>query len=215
MSKRPRLGLIDDQALIRKSIVGLLDAMDEYNIIFDVTTFVELQSKLTDNRIIDILLMDIKMPDKSGFEIALWMKEKYPFIAVLALSSETDGHSISKVIKNGAKGFVDKAAEPSELAYAIATVMSGNSYLSQADLNKFSNAIQNDFDDFKNIKPSFAEKEIEFIKLACTSLSYPEIAERMFLSSNSVGDYRISVFNKLKIHSRQELAVYAAKNNLA
>lgn len=215
MNPRPRLGLIDDQALIRKSIVGLLDAMDEYAIIFDVTTFVELQAKLTDSRVIDILLMDIKMPDKSGFDIALWMKEKYPYISVLALSSETDGHSISKVIKNGAKGFVDKAAEPAELELAIATVMQGNSYLSQADLNKFSNAIQNDFDNFQNLKPSFVDKELEFIRLACTSLSYPEIAERMYLSSKSVGDYRIAVFNKLKIHSRQELAVYAAKNNLA
>ena len=211
---KPRLGLIDDQVLIRKSIVGLLDAMDEYNIIFDVTTFVELEKKLTDKEVIDVLLMDIKMPDKSGFDIALWMKDKFPLIAVLALSSETDGYSISKVIKNGAKGFVDKAAEPEELALAIETVMNGNAFLSQKDLNKFSSAIQNDLNELINGSITFIDRELEFIKLCCTSLSYPEIAAKMFLSGKSVGDYRMSVFNKLRIHSRQELAVYAAKNNL-
>jgi len=211
---KPRLGLIDDQVLIRKSIVGLLDAMDEYNIIFDVTTFVELEKKLNDNEVIDVLLMDIKMPDKSGFDIALWMKDKFPLIAVLALSSETDGYSISKVIKNGAKGFVDKGAEPEELALAIETVMNGDAFLSQKDLNKFSSAIQNDLNELMNVNVTFIDRELEFIKLCCTSLSYPEIAAKMFLSDNSVGSYRISVFTKLRINTRQELAVYAAKNNL-
>jgi DNA-binding NarL/FixJ family response regulator len=212
--RKPNIALIDDHNSVRKAYVMLLTEMDEFNIVFDVENFADLVSKLKQHRNIDLLLMDIKMPDKSGFEVASWMRGNYPLTKVLALSSESDGFSIGKVLRNGAKGFIDKAAHPSEILQAIQTVLAGDSYLSKKDFNSFSEVVQNSMDYFADSKPVFTDKELEFIKWACTSLSYKEIAAKMFVSANTTDDYRNSVFRKLGVHTRQEIAVYATKNNL-
>ena len=212
--RTPTIALIDDHIIVRKAIANLVEAFNEFNVVFDVSNFNDLKLKLKENRTLSLLLMDIRMPDKTGFEVASWMKENYPLTKVLSLSSESDGFSIAKVMRSGAKGFISKSADPTELLLAIQTVLKGDAYLSQADFNAFSDAIQNSTDYFADQKPEFTAKEEEFIRWTCTALSYPEIADKMFVSINSVGDYRASVFNKVGIHTRQELAVYAAKNHI-
>lgn len=212
--KRPSIALIDDHLVMRKGAVGLLTAFNEFNIAFDVDGFEGLVEQLQKNRHIDVLLMDIKMPGKDGFEIAAWMRSNYPLIKVLAFSSESDGYSIAKVMRNGAKGFVSKSASPTELLLAIQTVLKGDAYLSQNDFNTFQEVIQNSAGYFNQEIPDFNDKEKEFIKWACTSLSYKEIADRMYIAVKTVDSYRNFVFSKLGIHTRQELAVYASQNNL-
>ena len=154
------------------------------------------------------------MPEKNGFEVAAWMKINHFNVKVLALSSENDGYSIAKVMRCGAKGFVSKSTEPAELLHAIHTVLKGDSYLSQEDFNSFSSAIQDSNDYFATNTAEFTLKEKEFIKLSCTSLSYKQIAERLIVGIRTIEDYRIQVFAKLGIHTRQELAVYAVQNGL-
>ncbi|MFY7965911.1 MAG: response regulator [Chitinophagaceae bacterium] len=217
ISKRgkPSIALIDDHEVVRKAIRSLIGAFNEFTVLFDVGTFNELTAQLAERKIPDILLMDIRMPDKTGFEVASWMKENKPQVKVLAFSSESDGFSIAKVMRSGAKGFVSKGANPTELLLAINTVLRGDAYLSQTDFNNFSEAIQNSNDYFKNTNTvEFNAKEKAFIKLACTSLSYKEIAEKLIVGTRSVEDYRMQVFQKLGIHTRQELAVYAVQNKL-
>ncbi len=211
---RPSIALIDDHEIVRKALRNLVEAFDEFTILFDVGSFIELEGKLKSRNIPDILLMDIRMPDKSGFEVASFMKSKHPFVKVLALSSESDGFSIAKVMRCGAKGFVSKAASPGELLLAIHTVLNGDAYLSQKDFNEFSNTIQNSADYFRTTNPDFNAKEKEFIKLACTALTYKEIGDKMCLAMRSVENYRDGVFTKLEIHTRQELAVFAVQNKM-
>lgn len=211
---KPSIALIDDHEIVRKALRNLIEAFDEFNILYDVGSFIELENKFKGRSIPDLLLMDIRMPDKSGFEVASWIKSKHPFVKTLALSSESDGFSIAKVMRCGAKGFVSKAASPSELLLAIHTVLNGDAYLSQKDFNEFSNTIQNSSDYFRTTNPDFTAKEKEFIKWACTALTYKEIGDKMFLAVRSVENYRDVVFAKLEIHTRQELAVFAVQNKM-
>ena len=211
---KPSIALIDDHEIVRKALKNLIEAFDEFNVLYDVGSFIELENKFKGRSIPDLLLMDIRMPDKSGFEVASWIKSKHPFVKTLALSSESDGFSIAKVMRCGAKGFVSKAASPSELLLAIHTVLNGDAYLSQRDFNEFSNTIQNSSDYFRTNNPDFTPKEKEFIKWACTALTYKEIGDKMFLGVRSIENYRDGVFAKLEIHTRQELAVYAVQNKM-
>lgn len=213
-AKRPSIALIDDHVIVRKGLRSLVEAFNEYDVAFDVENFVDLTIKLKENRHIDLLLMDIKMPIKDGFEVALWMRENYPLIKVLAVSSEEDGFSITKVIRNGAKGFCGKSASPTELLLAIQTVLRGDVYLSQSSLNMFNDVLQNSTGYFANTKVVFSDKELEFINYACTAFTYAEIAEKMFVGLKAVENWRTIIFSKIGIQTRQELAVYAAQNNL-
>ena len=216
MSKkgRPSIALIDDHSIVRKGLRNLIEAFDEFNVLFDVENFDDLETTLKNNRNLNLLLMDIKMPDKSGFDVVIWMREKYPLTKVLAVSSEEDGFSIAKVMRNGAKGFVGKSASPTELLLAIQTVLKGDAYLSQDNFNLFSEVIQNSTNYFKDENILFTEKELEFIKWACTGLTYQEISDKLFVNLKTVDGWRAIVFHKLSIHTRQELAVYAVKNKL-
>lgn len=213
-TKKPSIALIDDHVIVRKGLRSLVEAFNEYNVAFDVENFVDLTVKLKENRHIDLLLMDIKMPIKDGFEVALWMREHYPLIKILAVSSEEDGFSISKVIRNGAKGFCGKSASPTELLLAIQTVLRGDVYLSQSSLNMFNDVLQNSTGYFTNNKIIFSDKELEFINYACTAFTYTEIADKMFVGLKAVENWRTVIFAKIGIQTRQELAVYAAQNNL-
>ena len=211
---KPTIALIDDHEIVRKGLRNLVEAFDEFNIVFDVENFEELKSKLKINRTLDLLLMDIKMPDISGFDVVIWMKEHYPLIKVLAVSSEEDAFSIAKVIRNGAKGFVGKSSGAVELLLGIQTVLSGNVYLNQENFNLFSEVIQNSTNYFTNTNLIFTEKERELIEWSCTSLTYTDIADKMFMSIKTLEGYRSAIFNKIGIQTRQELAVYAVQNRL-
>lgn len=213
-AKKPSIALIDDHVIVRKGLRSLVEAFNEYDVAFDVESFADLTVKLKENRHLDLLLMDIKMPIKDGFEVALWMRDHYPLIKVLAVSSEEDGFSITKVIRNGAKGFCGKSASPTELLLAIQTVLRGDVYLSQSSLNMFNDVLQNSSGYFTNTKVVFTEKEIEFINYACTAFTYTEIADKMFVGLKTVENWRTVIFSKIGIQTRQELAVYAAQNNL-
>lgn len=213
-AKKPSIALIDDHVIVRKGLRSLVEAFNEYDVAFDVESFADLTVKLKENRHLDLLLMDIKMPIKDGFEVALWMRDHYPLIKVLAVSSEEDGFSITKVIRNGAKGFCGKSASPTELLLAIQTVLRGDVYLSQSSLNMFNDVLQNSSGYFTNTKVVFTEKEIEFINYACTAFTYSEIADKMFVGLKTVENWRTVIFSKIGIQTRQELAVYAAQNNL-
>lgn len=213
-NRKPCIALIDDHFIVRKGLRNLIESFNEFIILFDVDNFSDLQKQIKENRHLDILLMDIKMPNKDGFEIALWMRDNYPLIKVLAVSSEEDGFSIAKIIRNGAKGFCGKSASPTELLIAIQTVFKGDVYLSQTSLNLFNEVLQNSTNYFTQNDLSFTEREREFIKWSCTAFSYIEIANKMNASFKTIEGYRSSVFHKIGIQTRQELAVYAANNKL-
>ena len=211
---KPTIALIDDHGIVRKGLRGLVEAFEEFIVVFDVENFENLKNNLKAYRTLDLLLMDIKMPDKSGFDVVLWMKEHYPQIKVLALSSEEDGFSIAKVMRNGAKGFIGKSAGPAELLLAIKTVLGGDSYLNQSNFNLFSDVIQNSTNYFSNQYLQFTEKEVELLQWCCTGLSYIEIAEKFCVSLKTIESWKTVLFNKIGIHTRQELAVYAVQNKL-
>lgn len=215
MQLKPTIGLIDDHTSIRKGIRYLVESFGEFDVLFDVDNFIQLKTELENNRNLDILLMDIKMPDISGFELVKWMKTNYPLIKVLAFSSEEDGLSITTVIRNGAVGFVGKSENAAQVLQAIHTTLNGDSYLSQESLNKFSDVIKNSANYLTRTNIDLSDKEKEFMGWCCTALTYPEIAERMFISTRTVQDYRETLFKKMGVTTRQELVVYAMQNHIA
>ncbi|MBN8836674.1 MAG: response regulator transcription factor [Sphingobacteriia bacterium] len=209
-----QLILIDDHAMFRKALANYIAAYDEFTVIFEAGSGKELMQYFKTGKIPDIILLDIKMPDMDGFAVAEWLKKNYPQIKVLAISSDDDGVSISKIIRSGAKGFLSKNLEPDDLYQALKSLLKGNYYLPQTHLNDMVEAMHSN-KDLAATDYSFSQNEREFLKWACTDLSYKEIAEKMFVSARTVEDYRDSLYKKLNVHSRQELAIFAVKNGYA
>lgn len=202
--------LIDDHEVVRKALAGIVAMFPTFEVIGDVGGYQALESFLANGQPPDLLLLDIVMPGKDGFEVAEWMHKNYPTVKILALSSESQPETIVKIIKKGANGYIHKSCGPAELLNAMETVLKGNTYLSQKDFNTFSEALQNNV--LANDKDiNFDEKEIEYIKLLCTSLTIKEISDKLFLSPRSLEDLKLKIGEKIGGNSRQEIALFAAK----
>jgi len=211
-----KVALADDHILLRNGLAGLINGFDGYTVLVEANNGQDLINSLDTNNLPELVLLDINMPVKDGFETALWLKQNYPDIKVLALSMYDNEPSIIKMLRNGAKGYLLKDTAPKEFKTALDAVMSKGFYYSEMVTGKLIHAVNN-MDEPQQQKNSFSklnEKETEFLKLACTEMTYKEIADKMFLSPRTIDGYRDALFEKLNVKTRVGLVMYAIKTGL-
>ena len=210
----PTIALADDHVLLRKGLVSLVQNLG-YNVVLEVDNGQELIDKLQSGISPDLVLMDINMPVKDGYEATRWIKDNKPGIKVLALSMYDDENAIMKMLRCGARGYILKDSEPSELRSALDAVMSKGYYYSELVTGKLIHSINHTDDEGANGNAAkLNEREIEFLKLACSELTYKEIAAQMHLSPRTIDGYRDALFEKLDIKTRTGLVVYAIKHGV-
>ncbi len=208
----PTIGLADDHILLRKGLVSLVQNLG-YSVLLEVDNGNELIQKLQSGIEPDLILMDINMPVLDGYETTKWIKENKPLIKVLALSMYDDEKAIMKMLRNGARGYILKDSEPAELRMALEAVITKGYYYSELVTGKLIHAINGGNETSKQ-EVKLNERELEFLKLACSELTYKEIAAQMHLSPRTIDGYRDALFEKLDIKTRTGLAIYAIKNGI-
>lgn len=215
MNKEIKIALADDHILLRKGLAGLVRNFG-YTVLLECDNGKELIAKLDKDNQPDIVLMDINMPAMDGYETTLYLRKNFPLINVLALSMYDDETAILRMIKNGAKGYVLKDADPRELKQAIDAVVSKGFYYSEMVTGKLVHSIHQLDESESNMHRSLnlTEKEIEFLKLAGSEMTYKEIAGQMHLSPRTIDGYRDSLFEKLNVKSRVGLVLFAIKNGI-
>ena len=201
--------IVDDHTLLSQAISGLVNSFENFEVLYTCKNGQELLDNLRfENKRPDIILMDVNMPIMDGIEATTQVKELYPDILVLALSVEEDDHTILKMIRAGAKGYLLKDTEKRTLENALNELALNGYY----HTNTVSQLLVKSLNG--NNKDELRDREIEFIKHACTEMTYNEIADVMFLSPKTVQGYRDSVFSKLNLKNRTGLVIYALKNGL-
>lgn len=216
MSSIKYIAIADDHALFRKGLMSLISLFPNYKILFDAPNGEEFIKMLKPSALPDIALLDINMPKMDGYQTSEWLRINYPKVNVLALSTMEAETSIIKMIKHGAKGYVLKDAEPSELKRAFDELLERGFFYNELISKKILQSIhliansESDINTVVNLTP----KEIEFITLACTEKSYQQIAKDMMISNRTVDNYRDAIFKKLNVTTRVGMAMYAVKNNI-
>ncbi len=213
-NKKIEVAIADDHSLMRSALAKLINTFEGYTVIMEADNGKDLRAKIMKHVIPDIVLLDVNMPEMDGFETTQWLYKNYPQIKVLALSMLSDEKTIIKMFRLGAKGYLLKNTDPGELKKALDAIIDKNVYLSEYVSNKLVSGLHHDADTVQK-EVVLNEREREFMRLTCSELSYKEIAEKMNLSPRTVDDYRQSLFNKLKVHSRVGLVMYAIKNGIA
>jgi DNA-binding NarL/FixJ family response regulator len=202
------IAIVDDHTLFRNGVAALMGEFAELKVVFEAENGGQMQHLLLKNTLPQVILMDINMPIMDGYEATKWLKEKYPQIKVLALSMFEDDKAVIKMIKCGANGYVLKESRPSELLTAIKTIHEKGTYINELVSGKLLRSVS-------GAEPSdLTNKEIEFLKLCCSELTYKEIAIKLFISHRTVDNYRESLFLKLNMKTRTGLVLYAIQNEI-
>ncbi|MBO9657247.1 MAG: response regulator transcription factor [Chitinophagaceae bacterium] len=208
-----QVAIADDHSLLRNALAKLIGTFEGYTVIFEADNGKDLRTKIMHNVVPDIVLLDINMPEMDGFETTQWLHKTYPHIKILALSMLSDEKTIIKMFRLGAKGYLLKNTDPAELKQALDSIVDKSVYLSEYVSGKLVMGLHQEAEPTEK-EVVLQEKEREFLRWVCSELSYKEIAEKMFLSPRTIDDYRQSLFNKLKVHSRVGLVMYAIKNGV-
>lgn len=210
-----KIALVDDHALLRTGLADLVNNLG-YTVLFEADNGKDFCDKLKPGNLPDLVLLDINMPQMDGYETALWLKKNYPEIKVLALSMYDDEKAVIRMLKNGARGYILKDTEPSELKSAIEAILTKGFYYSEMVTGRLMHSISGMDEEGHATQQllNLTEREIEFIKLACTEMTYKEIADQMHLSPRTVDGYRDALFHKLDLKTRTGLVIYAIKNGI-
>src|SRR5215510_11148460 len=210
-----KVGLADDHVLLRTALATLINSFGDCKVIHQSNNGKEFMDCLKNGAIPDVALLDLNMPEMNGYETARYIQKNFPNVHVLMLTMYDSELSLIRLLQAGVKGFLKKDIHPSELKFAIHSVMNAGYYYSNHTAGKLANLFRS-IDEKKNFLQNMmlSEQELKFLKLACSDFTYKEIAQKMSLNPRSVDNLRDQLFIKLDVKSRVGLAMITIRNGI-
>lgn len=206
-----RIIITDDHQLFRNGLKILLDSFPDFEVTGEASNGEEFLRILQDSPA-DIALMDINMPHMDGIEATRKGLKISPAISIIALSMYGEEDYYYKMVDAGAKGFLLKDSDISEVREAILTVAKGGSFFSQELLHNVIQKIKHREHESKTASLSKREKEILF--KICEGLSNQEIADALFISKRTVDKHRANLLGKTNSKNTASLILFAIRNKL-
>jgi two-component system, NarL family, invasion response regulator UvrY len=203
--------IADDHAFLREGIKKTIGDETDMKIIAEASNAADAFKLLQENEI-DVAIMDISMPGKSGLDLLKDLKAVKKKFKILILSMHPEDRFAIRALKAGASGYLTKESAPDELVKAIRTVLNGRKYVSSSLAEKLIDVINDDTDKMPHENLSDREFEV-FIKIASGEKT-TEIASELSISIHTVNTYRSRILEKLGVSSNVELTQYAIHNNL-
>jgi DNA-binding NarL/FixJ family response regulator len=209
MHKPIKIVIVDDHPIVIEGISMLFLNSIDYTVMASFTKGADLLDyKLLDD--IDVLLLDVFLPDSNGIDLCKIIKQQHPKIVVLGMSSQSERSLVMQFIQNGANGYLLKNASLQEFYDCIETAQKGEIAFS----NEVKLVISKpEASDFKKI-PTLTRREKEILQLLAQGKNTQEIADNLFLSFLTVQTHRRNILNKLEVKNAAELISIAIKNRL-
>lgn len=207
-----KVGVTDDQQLFLKSLCTLINTFPSFEVVVDALNGEDLLQKLaTLKELPDIILLDVNMPVMEGPEAAQRVAEKYPLIRTAALSVKDDDMTVISMIKGGCCAYLLKDIHPNELEKALLEIQEKGFYNGDVFNINYRRLIVAQ----QQVKtgPNITDKEKKFLQLACSDLTYKQIASKMNVSERTIDGYREVLFEKLNVQSRVGMVMEAIRKN--
>ncbi len=202
-----KLFIVDDHSIVIEGILSLLQNSPDIFVCGTAKTAADCIQFLENNPI-DVILMDINLPDMNGVELCKKVKNDFPEIKILALSTFNQISYINKMMVNGASGYLLKNITKAELTDAIKTVIDGQNYYS----NEVSEILK--VAKTKGETPVLTKRETDILKLVVEGLTNPQIGEKLFISTDTVDSHRKNLHTKLNVNNTALLVRYSIENGL-
>ena len=206
-----KIMIVDDHPIVRSGLKNIISDEKDMQIVCEASTgnqAMEMVSKIE----MDIIVLDISLPDISGFEILTRLNNLYPDIPVLMLSVMSEDLYASKTLKAGASGFINKESAPEELIVAIRRIISGNHYISP----QFAEKIALDFKGkmMKLPHERLSSREFQVMIFIASGLGLSEIGKKLDLNIKTISTFRTRILQKMNVKSNADLVRYCINNGL-
>ncbi len=213
-SAKIKIVLIDDHQVVLDALRLLFDSIADFETAACFSSFHDAKSHLA-TQPVDVLISDLNMPDSSGIDIALYLKEKSPQTKILMLTMVEDASLIREAIRAGVKGYVLKKSGKDELERAVRAIHAGKKYFSEEVIDELAFDAG---DDLNQASPETIEhltpRELEILKLVAEEFNTKEIAEKLFVSVPTVETHRGNLMRKLNVKSAIGMTKFALRHGL-
>jgi len=210
-----RVAVVDDQELFRRGLTMLLGVEDDIQVVGEAGDGIS-ATDLIVGTVPDVVLLDVRMPKRSGLQACIQIKELVPSVKIIMLTVSDEEGDLYEAVKNGASGYLLKDSSIDEVAQAVRVVAEGQSLISPSMAVKL-------IDEFKQMsRPErehvpglrLTDRELEVLRLVAKGMNNREIARDLFISENTVKNHVRNILEKLQLHSRMEAVMYAVKEKL-
>ncbi len=212
-----RVLIVDDHALFRRGLQMVLENEADIDVVGEASDGHEAaeRAELTTP---DVVLMDVRMPKRSGIEATRAIKDVLPSTKILMLTISDEEADLYEAIKAGASGYLLKEISIEEVAGAVRSVHAGQSLISPSMASKllveFAAMVKRRDDRNQLPGPNLTERELQVLKLVAKGQNNRDIGEALFISENTVKNHVRNILDKLHLHSRMEAVVYAVREKL-
>jgi two-component system NarL family response regulator len=210
-----RVVVVDDQELFRRGLTMLLGVEPDIKVVGEAGDGISAATMVA-NVVPDIVLLDVRMPKRTGLEACIEIKQLVPAARIIMLTVSDEEADLYEAVKNGASGYLLKDSSIDEVAQAVRVVAEGQSLISPSMAVKL-------LDEFKEMSrtdreqvptPRLTDRELEVLRLVATGLNNREVAKQLFISENTVKNHVRNILEKLQLHSRMEAVMYAVREKL-
>jgi DNA-binding NarL/FixJ family response regulator len=210
-----RVLVVDDQELFRRGLVMVISAEDDIEVVGEAADGVT-AAEVAGATVPDVVLLDVKMPKRTGIEACASIKDAAPSAHIIMLTNSEDQTDLYDAIRSGASGYLLKDASTDEVAQAIRVVADGHSLISPAMATKLLTEFKQMSQDSKSQvgAPRLTDRELQVLRLVARGSSNREIAKELFISDNTVKNHVRNILEKLQLHSRMEAVMYAVREKL-
>lgn len=203
--------IVDDHTVVRAGLRQIISEATDMEVVAEAASARE-ALEMVSAQAVDLVLLDVSLPDKNGLEVLKQIKSDYPLIGVLLLSMHAEDQYGIRALKAGAAGYLTKESAPEQLIAALRKVSEGGKYITPS----LAEQIIYSFGSDAHIQPheNLSDREYEVMCLIASGKTVKEIAEQLFLSVKTVSTYRARVLEKMHLKNNSELTNYAIKNQL-
>lgn len=202
--------LVEDQILTRMGMTMALNPRTGCSIVAEAGSVQEAKNQLKQLQEVDVVLLDLLLPDGNGSEVVQFLQHRGSDIKVLVISANTNKETILHLVDMGIMGFISKYADIPTLVAAIHSVYNGIEYFGQ-DVSEIIHAVSTAKEHAENL---FTDRELEIVRLCAEGLSVKQIAEALSISARTVETHKNNIFKKLGFNSTGELISWVFEHGI-
>lgn len=206
-----RIAIIDDHAMVRAGLRQFFSDQSDFSVVAEASTG-RAALEIVRAGEVDVILLDISMPDQSGVDALQAIRARAPDLPVLILSGFPEEHYATTLLRQGASGYLNKDCDPQDIVTAIRTVHRGRKYITPGVAERLAEGLGKGGDKLPHEQLSERELQV-FLRLA-KGETIGNLAVGMSLSVKTVSTYRTRIMEKMKLESNSDLTYYALKNGL-